>query len=134
MCENYKEELSSSIDRDEVFDELSERIANYWDITIEWETYEQKIYEAIDKTITSYTKDGNLYIEDWNMWEQDLYNNAVETLGLCDQKPDALQALTRHMMLLLLCSGNFSSNASITILRVAPLFMSSSNIKNFAFL
>ena len=29
-------------------------------------------------------KDGNLYIEDWNMWEQDLYNNAVETLGLCD--------------------------------------------------
>lgn len=53
MCENYKEELSSSIDRDEVFDELSERIANYWDITIEWETYEQKIYEAIDKTITS---------------------------------------------------------------------------------
>ena len=62
MCENYKEEFSSSIDRDEVFDELSERIANYWDITIEWETYEQKIYEAIDKTITSYTKDGNLYI------------------------------------------------------------------------
>lgn len=43
MCENYKEEFSSSIDRDEVFDELSERIANYWDITIEWETYEQKI-------------------------------------------------------------------------------------------
>ena len=42
MCENYKEEFSSSIDRDEVFDELSERIANYWDITIEWETYEQK--------------------------------------------------------------------------------------------
>ena len=29
MCENYKEELSSSIDHDEVFDELSERIANY---------------------------------------------------------------------------------------------------------
>ena len=84
MCEIYKEDLSSSIDCDEVFDELSERIANYWDITIEWETYEQKIYEAIDKTITSYMKDGNLYIEDWNMWEQDLYNNAVETLGLCD--------------------------------------------------
>ena len=35
MCENYKEELSSSIDRDEVFDELSERIANYWDVSAE---------------------------------------------------------------------------------------------------
>ena len=84
MCEFYTEELSSSIDRDEVFDELSERITNNWDITIEWEAYEQKIYEAIDKTITSYTKDGNLYIEDWDMWDQDLYNNAVEALGLYD--------------------------------------------------
>ena len=84
MCEFYMEEPSSSIDRDEVFDELSERITNNWDITIEWEAYEQKIYEAIDKTITSYTKDGNLYIEDWDMWDQDLYNNAVEVLGLYD--------------------------------------------------
>lgn len=51
MCENYKEELSSSIDRDEVFDELSERIANYWDITIEWETYEQKYMKQLIKQL-----------------------------------------------------------------------------------
>ena len=85
MCEFYDENVYSSIDRDDVFDELSEKISSNWNVNnIGWEVYEQKIYEAIDKTVASYTKNGNLHVEDWDMWEQDIYNNAIETLGLCD--------------------------------------------------
>ena len=85
MHELYEEDFSSFIDRDDVFDELSEKITSNWNVdNIEWKTYERKIYEAIDKTMASYMKNGNSHIENWDMWEQDLYNNALETLGLFD--------------------------------------------------
>lgn len=80
---NFNEE-ETSIDCDEIFDELAERICFNWDLgdySIS-DDFNKKIHKAIDKTIKIYSFSGKLIIEDWNMWDQDLYNNAVDELGL----------------------------------------------------
>jgi len=86
MCDFYEdEEFATTVDRNDLFDELSQRISDNWNTdSISWDDYKKKIYEAIDKTIVSYTKNDKLIIEDWDMWDQDLYNNAVEIFGFYD--------------------------------------------------
>lgn len=78
-------EFEATVDRNDLFDELSEKISSHWYTDdLDWDTYQKNIYEAIDKTINSYTRDCKLIIEDWDMWEQDLYNNAVAIFGFLE--------------------------------------------------
>ena len=42
--------------------------------------YFKAVDEAIDKTLKAYTKNGELVVEDWDMFEQDLYTNANKEL------------------------------------------------------
>ena len=44
------------------------------------EIYFSSLNDAIDKTICDYRKDGSLFVEDWDMFDQDLYNNAYKIL------------------------------------------------------
>ena len=47
------------------------------------DTYFSVLNKAIDETLEEYTtKDGELCIEDWDMFEQDLSNNAFNELSL----------------------------------------------------
>jgi hypothetical protein len=36
--------------------------------------------KAIDKTLEQYTKNGKLLVEDWDMFDQDLYTNSYNEL------------------------------------------------------
>ena len=36
--------------------------------------------KAIDKTLHAYTKNGKLLVEDWDMFDQDLYSNVSDEL------------------------------------------------------
>ena len=36
--------------------------------------------KAIDKTLEQYTKNGKLLVEDWDMFNQDLYTNSYNEL------------------------------------------------------
>ncbi len=72
------------INKSDIFDKLSEKINNNWNIDIPFNDFVKKLYKVIDRTIKSYKIDGNLKIDDWDMWEQDLYNNALAELGIGD--------------------------------------------------
>lgn len=43
--------------------------------------YFNALDKAIDKTLEDYTKDGKLLVEDWDMFEQDLYSNSFWALN-----------------------------------------------------
>ena len=47
---------------------------------VDVDAYFKAVDEAIDKTLQAYTKNGELLIEDWDMFEQDLYTNASKQL------------------------------------------------------
>ena len=47
---------------------------------IEIEDYLKAANKAIDKTLESYTRNGKVSVEDWDMFDQDLYINANEEL------------------------------------------------------
>lgn len=38
------------------------------------------VNKAIDKTLHAYTKNGKLLVEDWDMFDQDLYSNVSDEL------------------------------------------------------
>ena len=42
--------------------------------------YFEAVNKAIDKTLQTYTKNGKLLVEDWDMFDQDLYTNASNEL------------------------------------------------------
>jgi DNA-binding ferritin-like protein len=44
------------------------------------EQYFEAVNKAIDKTLQAYTKNGKLLVEDWDMFDQDLYTNASNEL------------------------------------------------------
>jgi hypothetical protein len=43
--------------------------------------YFSTINEAIEKTLDEYTENGKLLVEDWDMFEQELYGNAYDALS-----------------------------------------------------
>lgn len=47
---------------------------------VDVDAYFKAVDEAIDKTLQAYTKNGELLIEDWDIFEQDLYTNANKEL------------------------------------------------------
>lgn len=47
---------------------------------VDTDAYLKAVDEAIDKTLKAYTKNGELVVEDWDMFEQDLYTNANKEL------------------------------------------------------
>lgn len=44
------------------------------------EQYFEAVNTAIDKTLQAYTKNGKLLVEDWDIFDQDLYTNASNEL------------------------------------------------------
>ena len=44
------------------------------------DVYFDALNKAIDKTLEDYTKDGKLLVEDWDMFDQDLYTNTYKEL------------------------------------------------------
>lgn len=44
------------------------------------EQYFEAVNKAIDKTLQAYTKNGKLLVEDWDMFDQELYTNASNEL------------------------------------------------------
>lgn len=42
--------------------------------------YFEAVNKAIDKTLQAYTKNGKLLVEDWDMFDQELYTNASNEL------------------------------------------------------
>lgn len=47
---------------------------------VDVDAYFKAVDEAIDKTLQAYTKNGELLIEDWDGFDQDLYINASKEL------------------------------------------------------
>ena len=50
------------------------------DEDVDTDAYFKAVDKAIDKTLEAYTKNGELVVEDWDMFEQDLYTNANNEL------------------------------------------------------
>ena len=47
---------------------------------LDMEQYFEAVNKAIDKTLEIYSKNGKLLVEDWDMFDQDLYTNASNEL------------------------------------------------------
>lgn len=47
---------------------------------IEVEDYFKAVNKAIDKTLESYARNGKVSVEDWDMFDQDLYMNVDKEL------------------------------------------------------
>ena len=50
------------------------------DDDVDVDAYFKAVDEAIDKTLQAYTKNGKLLVEDWDMFDQELYTNASKEL------------------------------------------------------
>lgn len=69
--------MISGIDREYYVAEISERYPCEW---MDYATWKDAVNRAIDKTIEAYTKNGELLVEDWDMFDQDLDNNVYNAL------------------------------------------------------
>ncbi|KWW24386.1 MAG: hypothetical protein F082_1785 [bacterium F082] len=79
-------DYSTTIDRDDYFERLSEKIAfDYNTDHIDYETFSKAIYDAIDEQVKSYTKDdGKMYVDDWEVFDFDMWLSVIRKLGLED--------------------------------------------------
>lgn len=50
------------------------------DDNVDADAFFKSVDEAIDKTLQSYTKNGKLLVEDWDMFDQELYTNVSKEL------------------------------------------------------
>lgn len=50
------------------------------DDNIDVNLYFETVNKAIDNTLKKYTKNGKLLVEDWDMFDQDLYMNISDEL------------------------------------------------------
>lgn len=79
-------DYSTTIDREEYFERLSEKISfDYSTDHIGYETFSKAIYDAIDEQVKLYTKDdGKMYVDDWEVFDFDIWLSAIKRLGLED--------------------------------------------------
>jgi len=79
-------DYSTTIDREDYFERLSEKISSeYYTDEIDYEVFSKAIYDAIDERVRFYTKDdGKMYVDDWEVFDFDMWVSAINKLGLED--------------------------------------------------
>lgn len=79
-------DYSTSIDREDYFERLSEKISSDYNTDhIDYATFSKAIYDAIDEQVRFYTKDdGKMYVDDWEEFDFDMWLSVLRKLGLED--------------------------------------------------
>ncbi|MBO5468102.1 MAG: hypothetical protein J6A02_11800 [Prevotella sp.] len=76
---------STTIDREDYFMRLLEKVCGvYYTDSIDYDVLEKTIYAAIDEQVENYSVEGKLYVDDWDVFDGELYNMAIDKLGLED--------------------------------------------------
>lgn len=86
---NFNEDLfiddeveASYIDKEDYLDMLSTSDNVYWDESkYTFDEFQSILEKAIDNTVNQYTRNGNFYVEDWDVFDSDLVDTANKLLG-----------------------------------------------------
>lgn len=78
-------DYSTTIDREDYFMRLLEKVSGYYYTdSIDYDVLEKNIYAAIDEQVENYSVEGKLYVDDWDVFDGELYNMVIDKLGLED--------------------------------------------------
>lgn len=83
MAYDDNADYSTTIDREDYFMRLLEKVSGYYYTdSIDYDVLEKNIYAAIDEQVENYSVEGKLYVDDWDVFDGELYRMVIDKLGL----------------------------------------------------